>query len=74
MKCDRIQNFSGPYFPAIGLNTERYGAVRMLGNTDQKTTKYGQFSRKLTVYWLLFVSRLSSKLGFALLEHNFFIS
>ena len=25
MKSARIQSFSGPYFPAFGLNTERYG-------------------------------------------------
>ena len=25
MKCVRIRNYSGPYFPAFGLNTERYG-------------------------------------------------
>ena len=25
MKNVRIQSFSGPYFPAFGLNTERYG-------------------------------------------------
>ena len=25
MKSVWIRNFSGPYFPAFGLNTERYG-------------------------------------------------
>ena len=25
MKSVRIRSFSGPYFPAFGLNTERYG-------------------------------------------------
>ena len=38
----RIRSFSGPYFPAFGLNTERYG---MRENTDQKNSDYGHFSR-----------------------------
>ena len=25
LKSVRIRNYSGPYFPAFGLNTERYG-------------------------------------------------
>ena len=25
VKCVRIRSYSGPYFPAFGLNTERYG-------------------------------------------------
>ena len=25
VKCVRIPSYSGPYFPAFGLNTERYG-------------------------------------------------
>ena len=28
MKSVRIQSFCGPYFPAFGLNTERYGEIR----------------------------------------------
>ena len=39
-----IRRFSGPYFPAFGLNTERYGySVRMLENTGQKHSEYGHF-------------------------------
>ena len=42
----RIWNFSGPYFPAFGLNTEIYGVnVGMWENTDQKNSKYGHFLR-----------------------------
>ena len=26
VKCVRIRSFSGPYFPAFGLNTDRYEA------------------------------------------------
>ena len=42
MKSVRIWSFSGPYFPAIGLNTE--SLVRMRENTDQKNTDNGHFS------------------------------
>ena len=35
MKDVRIWNFSGPYFPAFGLNT------------DQKNSKYGDFLRSV---------------------------
>ena len=44
----RILNYSGPCFPAFGLNMERYGlpySVRMQENTDQNNSKYGHFSR-----------------------------
>ena len=41
--------FSGPYFPAFGLNTERYcispHSVRMRENTDQKNSVFGHYSR-----------------------------
>ena len=48
------QSFSGPFFPAFGLNTERYGvslpsispySVQMREKTDQKIFEYGHFSR-----------------------------
>ena len=39
-KVSKYGVFSGPYFPALGLNTERCRispySVRMRGNTDQK--------------------------------------
>ena len=51
VKSVRIQSFSGPYFSAFGLNTERYGvrsifphSVKMRENTDQKNSEYGHFS------------------------------
>ena len=38
-----------PYFPAFGLNTEKYlispYPVRIQENTDQNTSEYGHFSR-----------------------------
>ena len=48
-----IRSFSGSYFPAFGLNMERYGeirtifpySVRMWENTDQKNSEYGHFLR-----------------------------
>ena len=40
-----IQSYSGPYFPAFGLNTEREGvtpnSVQMRDNTDQIDFEYG---------------------------------
>ena len=46
----RVHSFSGRYFPAFGLNTDRYGislciqfehgSVRILENADQKNSGY----------------------------------
>ena len=47
VKSVRIWSYSGPYFPAFGLNTER-GAecgVRMRENTDQNNSEYGHSLR-----------------------------
>ena len=38
----RIRSFSGPYFPAFGMNTD---AIRIWENADQKNSKYGHFLR-----------------------------
>ena len=47
VKSVRVWSYSGPYFPAFGLNTERYGvspySVRMRENTDQNNSEYGHF-------------------------------
>ena len=43
VKSFRIRSYSGPYFPAFGLNTERYAALRE--NTDQKNSEYGHFTQ-----------------------------
>ena len=40
----RIWSFSGSYFPAFGLNTEKYG-VSLREDTDQKNSECGHFSR-----------------------------
>ena len=40
----RIWSFSGSYFPAFGLNTEKYG-VSLREDTDQKNSESGHFSR-----------------------------
>ena len=39
-KCHYVKNvcvrsFSGPYFPAFVLNTERYGVLREVGHTPR---------------------------------------
>ena len=46
-------SYSGPYFPAFGLNTERYGEispylVQMRENTDQNNSECGHFLRSAT--------------------------
>ena len=45
MKNVCILSFSGPYFPAYELNTERYGVY----NTDLKNSEYGHILRNATV-------------------------
>ena len=49
MKSVRIQGYSGPHFPAFGLNTERYSvfSVRVRENTDQYNPKYGHLLRSV---------------------------
>ena len=49
VKSVRIRSYSGPRFPAFGLNTERYsqseyGKMRIRKNTNQKNSEYGHFS------------------------------
>ena len=51
IKSVHIQSYSGPYFPAFGLNTERYGVSLCIPsehgkNADQNNSKYGPFSRR----------------------------
>ena len=57
VKSVRIQSYSGPYFLAFGLNTERYKesqrsispySVRMRENTDQNNSEYEHFSRSVS--------------------------
>ena len=47
VKSVRIMSYSGPHFPAFGLNTERYFvtpySVLMRENTDQNISEYGLF-------------------------------
>ena len=42
VKSVRIRSYSGPYFPAFGLNTERYG---MWENADQNNSVHVHFLR-----------------------------
>ena len=39
----RIQSYSGPHFPAFGLNTVSPYSVRMRENADQNYSEYGHF-------------------------------
>ena len=47
VKSVGIRSFSGPYFPAFGMNTERQIAFSVFcqntGNTDQKTPNTDTF-------------------------------
>ena len=48
VKRVRIESFSGPYFPAFGLNTERYYVslgiqFEFWESKDQKNSAYGHF-------------------------------
>ena len=50
----RIRNYSGPYFPAFGLNTERYSVslriqYKVRENTEQNNSEYGCFFRSATM-------------------------
>ena len=48
VKSVPIWSFFGPYFPALGMNTESPCSVRMRQNTDQKNSEYRHFSRSAT--------------------------
>ena len=55
VKSVRIRSFPGPYFPAFGLNMERYEvsppySFRIRENTDKKNSKYGHFSWSVIQY------------------------
>ena len=49
VKGVRLRSYSGPHFPAFGLNMERYSispySVRMRENADQNHSEYGHSSR-----------------------------
>ena len=50
VKSFRILSFSGPYFPAFGLNTKRYEVSLRIQSEcgkirTRKNSEYGQFSR-----------------------------
>ena len=44
VKSVRVRSYSGPYFPAFGLNAEKY-EVRMRENTNQNNSEYEHFLR-----------------------------
>ena len=51
VKSVRILSYSGPYFSAFGLNTERSSyLVQMQEKTDQNNSEYGHFSRSIWFY------------------------
>ena len=47
VKIVHIRSFSGRYFPAFGMNTDRYSicpySVQIRENTDPKNSEYGHF-------------------------------
>ena len=61
MKSVRSRSFSGPYFPAFGLNTERYSVSLRIRSKcgklrTRKNSKYGQFSPS-DVFYMCFKFR-----------------
>ena len=51
-KCPNTEFFSGPFFPAFGLNTERYGVSLRIESEcrkirTRKNSVYGHFSRSV---------------------------
>ena len=53
VKSIRIWSFSGPYFPAFGLNTEIYSVTLRIQSKcgkimDQKNSEYGHLLRSVT--------------------------
>ena len=67
VKNVHIRSFSGPYFPAFGLNKERYRVLRIFPysvqireNKGQKNSEYGHFSRSMFHYFFI-VSLYSAK-------------
>ena len=60
VKSVRIWSFYDPYFPAFGLNTERY-SVRLRENADQKNTRI----------WILFTQRCPSHVSYVIIAIAF---
>ena len=57
VKCVQIRRFSGPYFPAFGLNTERYFvSLRIQFECGKiltrKNSVFGHFSRSEKAEWV----------------------
>ena len=46
-----VGSFSGPLFPAFGLNTERYSVslAQMRENADENNSEYGLFLRSVSL-------------------------
>ena len=70
VKSDRIRSYSGPHFPAFGLNTPYNSnivrtirtecsvslrTVRMLENADQNNSEYGHFSRSVPFFMIFLI-------------------
>ena len=66
VKIVRIWSYSGPYFPAFGLNISPY-SVRMRENTDQNNSEYGHFSRSVCL------AKIYKLLSTCLFKRNIFI-
>ena len=74
VKSVRIRSFSGPYFPAFGLNMDRYrvslqNSVRMRENTDRKNSEYGHFSHSV-FFADVFKSTYLFLIGYIILSLN----
>ena len=69
-KCP-YSEFCGPYFPAFGLNTERY----LRENTDQKIFKYKHFFRITCLHTVVKRTIIQNSLGeYTLIDVSVFIT
>ena len=61
VKCVRIWSYSGPHFPAFGLNTERLRIcpylVRIRENADQNNSEYRHFSRGKPIHLEIWIKQ-----------------
>ena len=56
----RIRSFSGPYFPALGLNTERYG-VSLRIQSEYRKIRIRKTPNMDTFYAVITIQSCSSK-------------
>ena len=66
VKIVRFRSYSGPYFPAFGLNTERYGVSPCIQSECGKI-----WTRNYSVFWTLFTQCLTLLLLLRAMFHTY---